>query len=165
MSNFNESLQYVLKKEGGYVNDPNDNGGETYKGVARNVWPKWDGWRYVDVKDWAGADSCIESFYRDNFWVPCKLDYIENNEIATSIFDFAVNTGVKTSVMLAQKAVGVDHDGVIGNKTISAINDADPYDFMAAFALVKIARYISICKRNPSQKKYFYGWVCRTLNV
>ena len=165
MSNFNESLQYVLKKEGGYVNDPNDKGGETYKGVARNIWPQWNGWKFVDAKDWDKADSRIESFYKENFWDKCKLDLVEDNEIATSLFDFAVNAGVKTSIMLAQKAVGVDSDGIIGEKTISAINECDSSDFLAAFALVKIARYISICKKNPSQKKYFFGWVCRTLDV
>ena len=165
MSNFSKSLPYILKKEGGYVNDPDDRGGETYKGVARKIWPEWNGWKFVDAKNWDKADSCLESFYKENFWDKCKLDLIEDDEIATSIFDFAVNAGVKTSIMLAQKAVGVDSDGIIGEKTISAINECDSSDFLAAFALVKIARYISICKKNPSQKKYFYGWVCRTLNV
>ena len=165
MSNFNKSLQYVLKKEGGHVNDPDDSGGETYKGVARKIWPEWDGWKFVDAKDWGKADSCLGSFYKDNFWDKCKLDLVEDDEIATSIFDFAVNAGYKTSVTLAQKAAGCYADGVVGEKTISAINECDRDDFLAAFALVKIARYVSICKRNPSQRKYFYGWVCRTLNA
>ena len=165
MSDYKQALKHVLSKEGGYVNDPDDSGGETYKGVARKMWPKWDGWAGVDSKDWDRADSCIESFYKNNFWNPCKLDLIENNEVATSIFDFAVNAGVVTSILMAQKASGCTSDGIIGGGTVNAINGMDSDEFMASFALVKIARYIAICKKKPVNKKYFFGWVCRALNV
>jgi lysozyme family protein len=38
MADFKQAYQLVLQNEGGYVNDPNDPGGETYKGVARNIY-------------------------------------------------------------------------------------------------------------------------------
>jgi lysozyme family protein len=44
MAEFNPALEKVLSHEGGYVVDPNDPGGETYKGVARKIHSKWDGW-------------------------------------------------------------------------------------------------------------------------
>lgn len=45
---FNKETPNILAMEGGYVNDPNDRGGETYKGVARNANPGWPGWKIID---------------------------------------------------------------------------------------------------------------------
>jgi len=36
MAKFNLAFSKMLFHEGGYVNDPDDLGGETYKGIARN---------------------------------------------------------------------------------------------------------------------------------
>lgn len=36
MADFKKAFVEVIKNEGGYVNDPDDPGGEIYKGVARN---------------------------------------------------------------------------------------------------------------------------------
>ena len=49
MAEFDISFQKVLSYEGGYVNDPDDPGGETYKGIARKMNSKWDGWVLVDL--------------------------------------------------------------------------------------------------------------------
>ena len=49
MSEFQPALQKVLAHEGGYVNDPDDPGGETYKGIAHNMHSKWGGWVYIFV--------------------------------------------------------------------------------------------------------------------
>lgn len=166
MAKFEIALQHVLKNEGGYVNDPDDSGGETYKGIARRFHPTWKGWYYVDKKDFANKDldALISDFYYTKFWEPLNIDGLVNQEIATSIFDFAVNAGVKTSAVLAQKATDVESDGEIGANTINAINSMDAELFLSNFALAKIVRYASICKKSPKNRKYFFGWVCRTLN-
>ncbi|MEI6091953.1 MAG: putative peptidoglycan-binding domain-containing protein, partial [bacterium] len=91
-------------------------------------------------------------------------DDIENQLVADSIFDFGVNAGVRTSASLAQLVVEADPDGVIGPATITKLNAFDPDHFLAAFTVAKIARYISIVKKRPESRKYFYGWICRTIN-
>ncbi|MBC7912857.1 MAG: hypothetical protein H7Y07_01930, partial [Pyrinomonadaceae bacterium] len=48
MANFDLAYKITMHNEGGYANDPQDNGGETWKGVARNFCPKWAGWVIVD---------------------------------------------------------------------------------------------------------------------
>lgn len=174
MANYEQSLKWVLSHEGGYVNDPDDPGGETYKGVARKMNSKWGGWVIIDMlkrqKDFPtcldkddNLQEAVKSFYQVSYWDKINGDGIGNQEVATSIFDFAVNAGVGTSSSLAQLVVGADKDGVIGNQTISLINSFDPDHFIAAFTVAKIARYINIIKRRPTSKKYFYGWVCRAL--
>ena len=174
MAEFIKAFKLTIAHEGGYVNDPDDPGGETYKGISRKNFPDWIGWSKIDeFKKWAWPmkrlddledfQEAFESFYRKNFWYKINGDQIENQNIANSIFDFAVNAGVLTSASLAQEIVKVKSDGVIGNDSITAINAFNPDHFLAAFTVAKIARYANIVKKRPTSQKYFYGWVRRAL--
>jgi lysozyme family protein len=175
MADFTQAFQLTIAHEGGYVNDPDDPGGETYKGVARKIHSKWDGWQEIDMlkrmpgfpanldKD-AELQGAIADFYRINFWDRVKGDNITDQKVAESIFDFAVNAGVGTSASLAQMVVETKADGVIGQESIAKINAFDTDHFLAAFTVAKIARYVSIVKKRPTSRKYFYGWVLRALN-
>ena len=174
MAQFLPACQKVLQHEGGYVNDPDDPGGETYKGIARKIFSKWDGWLIVDTlkkqsgfpanldKD-ADLQEKVQDFYRVNFWDKMSGDKIINQLVAESIFDFGVNAGISTSSGLAQMVLGLTADGVIGNESIAKINSCDAEHFLSAFTVAKIARYITIVKKRPSSQKYFYGWVRRAL--
>jgi lysozyme family protein len=174
MADFNNAFQLMIAHEGGYVNDPDDPGGETYKGVARKIFSKWSGWIIVDTlkrqsgfpasldKD-ADLQEAISDFYRVNFWDKINGDKIANQEVANSIFDFGVNAGTGTSASLAQVVVDVKSDGVIGNDSLTAINAFNSEHFLAAFTVAKIARYVTIVKKRPTSQKYFYGWVRRAL--
>lgn len=175
MARFNDAYNRILAHEGGYVNDPDDPGGETYKGIARSMHSKWNGWVRVDMcKNQSGFPANLEKdaelqneisrFYQVNFWDALSADNIANQLVADSIFDFAVNAGLKTSASLAQLVVEAETDGVIGPKSLEKINAFNPDHFLAAFTVAKIARYISIIKKRPTSKKYLYGWVCRAVN-
>jgi lysozyme family protein len=174
MADFNQAFLLVIANEGGYVNDPDDPGGETYKGVARKIFSKWDGWIKIDLlKRQSGfpgnldkdveLQQDIEDFYRVNFWNKVKGDDITNQKVAESIFDFGVNAGVGTSASLAQLVVEAETDGVIGKESITRINAFNSDHFLAAFTVAKIARYVNIVKKRPTSRKYFYGWVLRSL--
>ena len=39
--NFKKALKFVLKWEGGYVNNPHDKGGATNKGITQNTYNTW----------------------------------------------------------------------------------------------------------------------------
>ncbi|MDP3643297.1 MAG: glycosyl hydrolase 108 family protein [Bacteroidota bacterium] len=181
MAKFENAYPLILAHEGGYVNDPADPGGETYKGIARKMNPDWLGWHIIDlIKEKPGfpeslqsADAIeikkqldyeVSSFYYTHFWLKVNGEKIINQQVAESIFDFAVNAGVSVSISLSQSVVGVTADGIIGPKTIEAINRFDAGQFLTAFALAKIVRYVNICNKRPVSKKYFFGWVVRSLN-
>lgn len=174
MANYKLAFDKLIKNEGGYVNDPKDPGGETYKGIARTRNPKWDGWPIVDkLKKQAGfianldanaeLQQKVQTFYQLNYWNAVKGDLISNQDVAFSVFDFGVNAGIGTSVKLAQKVVGSGIDGVIGSDTINKINACDPKLFLNAFAVAKVRRYIAIVKNDADSKKFFYGWISRTV--
>jgi lysozyme family protein len=174
MAQFKIAFQKMLIHEGCYSNDPIDLGGETYKGIARNAHPNWSGWEIIDKyrkssgfpaaldKD-TDLQIMIEQFYQTNFWSPLNADYIQNQTNADSIFDFAVNAGVKTSVRLVQTIVGTEIDGIIGKQTLEKLNTINPVNFQTAFTLSKIKYYISIIKKRPANKKFLYGWITRAL--
>lgn len=174
MADYNQAFQLVIANEGGYVNDPDDPGGETYKGVARKIYSKWEGWTKIDMlKRQQGFPANLDrdvdlqqdivDFYRLNYWDRIKGDDILNQDIANSVFDFAVNAGVSTSASLAQMVVDSPADGVIGPKTIEGINSFNPDHFLASFTVRKISRYVDICLKRPESKKYFFGWVIRSI--
>ena len=48
MAKFQIAEAITGRNEGGYANNSADTGGETYAGIARNYWPKWQGWKYID---------------------------------------------------------------------------------------------------------------------
>jgi lysozyme family protein len=181
MADFKKAFLLILANEGGYGNDPDDPGGETYKGIARKMNPDWLGWHIVDLlKKQPGfpellqsADAIeikkqldyeVSSFYYTHFWLKINGEKIADQQVAESIFDFAVNAGVSVSISHSQSVAGVTADGIMGPKTIEAINGLDAGQFLTAFALAKIVRYVNICNKRPISKKYFFGWVVRSLN-
>lgn len=174
MADFSSACAATLKAEGGYVNNPKDPGGETYKGIARKRNPAWSGWAEIDaakqkgnfpasLEDSRTLQENLQSFYRSNYWNQIRGDEIADQRIAASVFDFAVNAGVATSARLAQATVNEPVDGIIGTSTLKKLNADDPRAFLANFALQKIARYVSICEQKPESREFFFGWVKRTL--
>lgn len=174
MAEFNIAFEKMLSHEGGYSNDPDDSGGETYKGISRAHHKNWSGWSRIDKykgkPDFLSIidkddllQNEIEEFYRSNFWSPLNADQISNQTIANSIFDFGVNAGIATSVRLIQSIIGTKADGIIGEQTVKRLNSIDFSYVQAAFTVAKMEYYIHIIKQRPTNKKYLYGWIIRAL--
>ncbi len=167
MAEFEPAFETMIRNEGGYVNHTveGDRGGQTYAGIARKFHPEWKGWGLIDRNDMDNPNltGMVFDFYKDNFWDRIKGDDIANQRIAASIFDFAVNAGVKTAAKLAQLVVDTTPDGIIGNQSIAKLNAAEDELFVTKYALAKVARYTEIVKRDRSQIKFLLGWLNRTL--
>lgn len=164
MANYLSAIKKTLQWEGGYANVSGDRGGETYRGIARNFHPNWSGWAIVDKKKRKDGEIIPEleplvlEFYRTHYWDKIRLDEVCNDEVAGFVFDVFVNSG-KSGIKMIQRAVGVADDGIIGNKTIAAINN-----YNAGIAGLKKQReafYRAIVANSPSQKKFLTGWLNR----
>lgn len=184
MAEFKKILEETLLNEGGFSNDPNDNGGMTLFGIARNKNPQWAGWREVDqiIKSngWNSknddhwsliAKACkriegVEAFYRINFWNKMKGEYIFANSIAQTIFDYGVNTGMKTAVKNVQRTLKIVDDGDFGPKTLEALNKfimtESLYKWSEEFTLRKLLRYVKIVTNESENIKYMFGWTSRS---
>jgi lysozyme family protein len=119
--NFDEAFHHLLGHEGAYSNHPNDPGGETMWGVTKAV-ARADG--YVgEMKDF--PVEAAKSIYREKYWDAVQAEKLPP-KIRYAVFDAAVNSGPSTSIKWLQESVGATPDGVLGPKTLAAINELNP---------------------------------------
>jgi len=157
MANFNDAIEKTLINEGGYVNDPNDTGGETKYGISKRAYPN------VDIKNLTEDEA--KEIYKRDYWDKIQGDAIQSQLLAEELFDTSVNMGVRTASKLIQGCVGVHPDGVIGNKTLQAINYESEELILLRFKLAKIARYVRLANKRPQNRKFLRGWINRTLGA
>lgn len=152
MSDFERALNFCLRWEGEYSNDPNDPGGETNFGISKRAYPNEDIMRMT-----RGRAALI---YRRDYWDKAKC-----NDMPWPVnfvhFDCAVNTGTGRANQILQQAAGVNADGVIGPVTLDAIKSGDPAN-IAEVAILKRERfYGDLAKKNEKLSRYLGGWLNR----
>lgn len=168
MADFERAYERTIVNEGGYKlhKVDGDAGGLTYAGIARNMNPQWEGWAFIDRGETPPSDL-VRKFYHQGYWLPLRGHEVESQRVAESLYDFAVNTSApgrpRVAVVLAQIVVGATPDGVVGPRTLDALNKTSPELFLARFALAKIARYCEIVDRRPGDLKFLKGWCRRAL--
>lgn len=170
MANFGKIIGFILSWEGGYVNDPDDDGGETYRGISRKKHPQWDGWKDVDarqplkkdaiIKD-AALDFKVVAFYETKFWHEIGGNAINSQAVANMACDWQVNSGDNCTKAL-QRIVGVYPDGIVGPKTIAAINAMPETLLLTKLRQYRIDFYYDLVRRKPKNQKYLKGWLRRT---
>lgn len=181
MAKFEEAEEITGRNEGGYANNPADTGGETYAGISRNNWPKWQGWVIIDQIKRNGAKTdrdinkkatsipeltnLISEFYRKNFWDTLKLSAITDQQLANNVYDFGVNSGIRRAGEFLQRAandtgiVNLVVDGVIGPKSIAAINDLNPQNIYINYNRRREAFYRKIGV--GPQAQFLKSWLSR----
>ena len=164
MAEFELAYDKTLNAEGGYklTNIKGDAGKQTYAGISRVFHPTWRGWLEIDAGR-IPPTEWVRDLYRDEFWSAIKGYAITKQSIAESIYDMAVNGSPSVAIKLAQIVVGTVPDGVIGTKTLAALNSFNPRLFRAEYTIARIARRDTVVTKKPSQLKFFHGWVRRDL--
>jgi lysozyme family protein len=79
--NYNKCLETILHHEGGYVNHPEDPGGETNLGVTKRVYEEHGGTK--DMKDLTVED--VAPIYKKGYWDRMKCDEIPLNALQQKI--------------------------------------------------------------------------------
>lgn len=142
------AFDVLLKNEGGYVNDPRDSGGVTKYGISKKAYPD------LDIKNLTIAQA-MEIYHKD-YWDRCKCDNIPD-ALSVAVFDFAVNSGVKTAIKKLQIALGVKADGIIGNQTLGACNRLPVKKVLDDYMDLRLDYLMSL----PKWKYYGNGWGSR----
>lgn len=140
MANYNIAYNKVIKVEGGYVNDPDDAGGETYMGISRRFNPNAKFWKIIDeiksknknitnkemnavLKKNNSIVGEIKNIYKNKYWDKLYLDNLNSQKIAEELFDTAVNMGVSVAIKILQNSLRVKTDGKMTNDLIKIINE------------------------------------------
>ena len=140
---FQKALNFVLAQEGGFSNDPDDNGGATNLGITQRVFNGYlahKGLKPLSVKNINRLQA--EEIYRVNYWLKTgchKMSPI----FAILCFDTAVNMGVSRALEFLSAA---------------------KWSSVEVFLLARIEKYVSLAK-TPSQRKFLLGWLNRVFRL
>ena len=121
---FDAAFDILVGHEGGYVDHPDDPGGETKFGVSKRSYPE------LSIAALTLEDA--KTIYREDYWDRVRADKLPP-ELRFPLFDAAVNAGVAQSIKWLQRAVGVRDDGVIGPITMVAVKSTTPHRNSANF--------------------------------
>lgn len=159
MAKFQKAIDITLMHEGGYVNDPDDPGGETNFGISQRAYPKRD-IANLTLKE-------AEAIYERDYW---RFDGVRSQLVANYMFDMAVNHGRTRAVLLTQQTLRRNSenrallpDGQYGPVTEAAINRVPAGRLLRALRATRIMYYANIVRDRPESAKYLLGWVRRAM--
>lgn len=158
-------VPHILRWEGGYINDPDDLGGATNKGVCFRTYKLYRTRKRLpaptieDLKNI--SDEEFVAILKEMYWDACRADRIESQSVANAIVDWAWNSGTTTAAKEVQKVLGVEADGIIGNITLAAINSWSPLPLFGQIQQARIAYLQRICNARPANNKFMRGWLNR----
>lgn len=162
MSDFNKAIQHVLKWEGGYVHDPKDPGGETNFGISKRSFPD------IDIKNLTKEEAI--AIYKKAFWDKALYEQINDQKIATKLFDASVNMGFKAAIQIVQRILNefaeeLVVDGQLGPRTVEAINNADQEQLLRCYITELTKFYVNLSNKKPALKKFLKGWLNRAGDI
>ena len=164
MADSKKLIPFILKWEGGFVNDPDDLGGATNKGITIGTFGEYrkrKGLPPPTVQDIKSlSDKDWYEIFKTLYWDRWKADEIKSQSVADILVDWVWASGVR-GIMRPQRILGVSPDGIVGSKTIAAINAADPKKLFDAIKADRAKFIDEICKARPKNEKYRRGWMNR----
>lgn len=161
MDRFEKFLNYIFEVEGGFTDDENDRGGATNFGITEEEAREFGyaGDMRNLTKDFA------KNIYLKKYYLGNKLDKVINNKVALSIFDWAVNSGrrgIKKAQIVANKfGANLIVDGIVGNKTLEAINNINPEAFLKEYHEMQRTFYKNLAAKDITQEDFLKGWLNR----
>jgi lysozyme family protein len=143
-----------------------DTGGATKYGISAKAYPD------VDVERLTRAQAA--AILRRDYWDALRLHRVDDRDVAAKVFDMAVNLGPGTAVRCAQRAVNylsrrtdeLAVDGVLGPKTLGAINALRPRSLLLALRAYHTKRYVELVE-DPDDTRYerfAAGWLSRAMS-
>lgn len=185
MTAFDYALAFTLKWEGGYVNNPDDPGGKTKYGITGKTLEYAREYGITLPENVAElTEREAETIYRLLYWERLKCNRMPA-WTAVVVFDTGVNQGIYWASLHLQRALNDLHhhhnrapvynlkeDGIIGEKTLSAVNDlrfrvlADVKRlFIRLYCVNRDLRYVELTFKNRRLQKFLKGWFLRTSDL
>lgn len=153
-------VPFILSWEGGFANDPDDTGGATNKGITIGTFREVFG-KDKTVNDLKHiTDAQWMAVLKKKFWDRWLADRIESQAVANMLVDWTWHSG-SYGIKIPQRILGVKIDGVVGEKTLAAVNAADP---KSLFEELKEERKAYLTRQtvvSPRKRKFLNGWMNR----
>lgn len=177
----NRLIEELIEREGGYVNDPTDRGGETMYGITLKT---------ARAHGYQGEMKLLPyemafHIYQTTYWAPLKLDEIslQSEALTEQLFDFGINSGVAHAAKALQTTLNVMNnrqtlyvdlkaDGIFGSRTLNALGKFLTHRKRKGLKVLtetvrglRIAFCIDIAVNDESQEKYQFGWISRIVEL
>lgn len=165
MATFELAVDKILLHEGGYVSNVFDAGGPTNRGITLATYSAW-------LKRTATVDevkamplSVAKEIYRVSYWGVIQGDTINSEAVASALMDMAVLRGVVAATKTMQSCVGVVADGLMGPKTIAAINAAAPGPLLITYFAASQRALAALVVAKPTQVIFLSNWMGRAVDM
>lgn len=160
MADINKLKPKILKWEGGYANDPDDAGGCTMKGITIATFRRYFG----SCKTCSDLRNITDSqwmwIFKKGYWDKMRADEIENQSIADLCVQMGWGSGPITAIKKIQKCLGLTADGVVGPKTLGALNGPNKRSIFNKLWNMRKAWLINISMLR-NNRKFINGWLRR----
>ena len=187
MASIDKLIPFLLKWEGGFVYDPTDRGGATNKGVTiatYEAYCKRKGYPRPTVEQLKNIPAAHwREIVKTMYWDKWHADDINSQKVANILVDWVWASGIH-GIKKPQALLGVKADGIVGDKTLSAVDFADPeelfteiYQERVKFINAIVARSVAAYEKNIgrkatekellkyTQKRFEKGWLNRLLDI
>lgn len=165
-----EIISDILRKEGGYVNHPEDKGGPTNFGITQKTLSDYLG-KPVSVEDVKNLTKKVaKEIYLSNYFYSPRIDQLPE-QCHHLVLDMSVNHGSKNAIKIVQRVItladvvdDITVDGVAGPQTFEAAkltHEAMGNYFINAIVDERVNFYNAIVEHNPSQSVFLKGWINR----
>ena len=135
----------------GFANDPVDRGGATCCGVTiatftsyrlslKKAAPSVDELKSISLTEWL-------ALFKKLFWDKWQADKIQTQGIANLLVDWVWASG-SYGITKAQSVLGVVSDGIVGQKTLNAVNSGNQTEVFAKLKKSRVDFVIGICVRS-----------------
>lgn len=165
MANADILWQFIRSFEGGFSDHPADSGGATNMGVTIGTWRAQgydkDGDGDIDVDDLRLlTEEDAKAIFKRNYWDRWKADSINDQSIANVLVDWVWGSGAN-GIKLPQRMLGVKSDGIVGPKTLEALNAREPQSFFELLRRERELYFERICEVRPANRVFLKGWLRR----
>jgi lysozyme family protein len=165
MANLDSFLPKLLALEGGYVNDPADRGGATNMGITLGTWRRIgydkDGDGDLDCDDIRKLDERdFAVVVRKYYWDRWCADDIRDQKLAEMLVDWLWSSG-RWGIVIPQRLLLVRDDGIVGPRTLSAVNHSNPNQLLMSIYNARLAFIRQLIRKDYSLVKFGRGWVNR----
>ena len=160
MANHKILEPFILRWEGGFVNDKDDLGGATNMGVTLATYRSVFGSKKTakDLKRMTMVQWGI--IFKKLYWDKWKADNIKDQNVANILVDWLWCSG-SYGIKIPQRVLGVSADGIVGSKTIAAINAIDGRELFDTIKQERKDFIDRICQTRPKNRKFKNGWLNR----
>lgn len=164
MANYDPAFDYMIRNEDYHLSGiitPEPGGAKARLGINSSANPRavTDGFYSLPLND---AIAYAKTFYQKNYWAPHGFDAVNNQQIATKLFDIAVNMGnggehIEVAQALS-KVLGHDSTNILAD-----LNALDPTTFLTDLVEVLKQHYNDIYNANPTRytPRTLVGWLAR----